>query len=90
MAAKQVLNKIREDLDALVGEKIRVKANRGRKKVDQQEGVLEKTYPHIFLIRVLDQPGQERLVSYSYTDILTSSVELEVHRETEEIEGALS
>lgn len=82
LAAKRVLSDIKRDLDGLIGEKIRLRANRGRRKVDEREGVLEKTYPHIFVIKLDDEeqaPG--RRVSFSYTDILTETVELEVCRE---------
>ncbi len=79
MAAKSVLEDIKKELDSHVGEKIRVKANKGRKKIDEKEGILEKTYPHIFVVKI--DEGQvdertERRVSYSYTDVLTETVEL--------------
>jgi uncharacterized protein Veg len=76
LAAKSVLEDIRRELDTHVGEKIRVKANKGRKKIDEKEGVLEKTYPNIFVIRIEEGSISERRVSYSYADVLTETVEL--------------
>lgn len=76
MAAKSVLEDIKRELDSHVGEKIRVKANKGRKKVDEKEGILEKTYPHIFVVKVEEGQLSERRVSFSYTDVLTETVEL--------------
>ncbi len=73
--------RIKEDLESLVGEKIRLKANKGRRKVDEREGVLEKTYQNIFVVKLEEK--QERRVSYSYTDILTETVELVVCRSEE-------
>ncbi|MCY0881370.1 MAG: Veg family protein, partial [Firmicutes bacterium] len=52
MAAKSVLDDIKRELESHVGERIRVKANKGRKKIDEKDGVLEKTYPHIFVVKL--------------------------------------
>jgi uncharacterized protein Veg len=76
VAAKSVLDEIKKELDLHVGERIRVKANKGRKKIDEKEGILEKTYPHIFVVKIEEGHLSERRVSYSYTDVLTETVEL--------------
>lgn len=77
MASRSVLVDIKRDLEAYVGEKIRLRANKGRKKVIEREGVLEGTYPNIFIVR-LEEADSERRVSYSYADLLTEAVELVV------------
>lgn len=77
MSGKKVLADIKRDLEPFVGNKIRLRANRGRKKVIEKTGVLESTYPNIFVIR-LDEKQLERRVSYSYADILTDTVQLTV------------
>lgn len=78
MAAKKVLTEIKADLDAYVGKKIRLKANRGRKKVVERVGVLEKTYPNIFVVKIDERRSSPRRMSFSYSDILTETVELSV------------
>lgn len=75
MASRSVLVDIKRDLETFVGEKIRLRANKGRKKVVEREGVLEGTYPNIFIVR-LEEADSERRVSYSYADLLTEAVEL--------------
>ncbi len=72
-----VLDRIREDLGGFVGKAIRIKANRGRKKIFEVEGVLEQTYPKVFVVRFKERQI-ERRVSYSYADLLTQAVELSV------------
>ncbi|WP_341540151.1 Veg family protein [Hydrogenispora ethanolica] len=72
-----VLDRIREDLGGFVGEAIRIRANRGRKKIFEVEGVLEQTYPKVFVVRFKERQI-ERRVSYSYADLLTQAVELTV------------
>lgn len=85
MAAKEVLATIRQDLEARVGQKIKLRANRGRKKIIEKVGILEKTYPNIFIIRLEEQKSPERRISFSYTDVLTDTVELMVEGEEGDI-----
>lgn len=72
------LTQIRGDLENYVGSRIRLKANRGRRKTIIREGVLEKTYPHVFTVKLDDDKSSIPRVSYSYADILTEAVELTV------------
>jgi uncharacterized protein Veg len=64
-------------MDGHVGEKVLLKANSGRRKVVVKEGILEKTYPSIFVVRIEGSDNTSRTVSYSYSDILTQNVQLE-------------
>lgn len=84
MAPKSVLADIKRDLETHVGAKIRLKANKGRKKVLEREGVLESTYPNIFVVQLTEGDQGGRRVSYSYTDLLTETVELVVCGDTGE------
>jgi uncharacterized protein Veg len=77
LLAKKVFADIKRDLEPFVGNKIKLKANRGRKKIIEKVGVLESTYPNIFVIR-LDEKQIERRVSFTYADILTDTVQLTV------------
>lgn len=70
-----VLDRIREDLDVFVGKPIRIKANRGRKRIFEVEGILEQTYPKVFVVSFKERQV-ERRISYSYADLLTKAVEL--------------
>lgn len=72
-----VLSKIKEDLEGHVGERIRVKANKGRKRIIEREGTLEKTYPNLFVVK-LDEDQHNRRVSFTYADVLTEVVEITV------------
>ncbi len=74
--AKKVLNNIKQDLETYVGKRIRLKANRGRKKVVENVGVLEKTYPNIFVVKLDEKQSTVRRVSFCYSDVLTETVEL--------------
>lgn len=76
MNGKEILNAIKREIDGHVGEKVMLKANGGRKKIMVKEGILEKTYPNIFIVRVKGKCNDERTISYSYSDILTETVQL--------------
>ncbi|MGE5529166.1 MAG: Veg family protein [Patescibacteria group bacterium] len=77
MAEGNVLSRIRADLEGMVGKPIRLKANRGRKRVLEVDGILEQTYPNVFVVRWNDRQT-ERRISYNYADLLTKEVELSV------------
>jgi len=65
---------IKKYLEAHIGEKVTLKANGGRKKIFVDSGVLEGVYPSIFVVRL--ETGGQRTVTYSYSDILTKTVQL--------------
>lgn len=75
MAVKKTLEAIRRNLNNHVGERVRVRSSEGRRRTLEREGILEKTYPSIFVIRLGESDG--RYVSWSYTDVLTDSVVIE-------------
>ena len=72
-----VLEKIRKDMDSFVGQEVSIKANTGRKKVFQVNGILEQTYPKVFVVKFRERQV-ERRVSYSYADLLTEAVEITI------------
>ena len=72
------LNKIRKDLEGCIGKDVILKANKGRKKTTVNKGVLESAYPNLFVVKVCNEYDSSRMVSYTYTDVLTSTVEVTV------------
>lgn len=78
MNSPRAISEIKKDLEFFVGSKVRLKANRGRNRIIEREGVLESIYPNIFVIR-LNERKIERKVSYTYADVLTETVELFVY-----------
>lgn len=76
MRGKEVLCSIKNDIDGHIGEKVLLKANNGRRKVVVREGILERTYPNIFVVKVEGLDKTVRMLSYSYSDILTQNVQI--------------
>ena len=72
----EVVGRIRMDLEALMGTRMKLKANVGRSKIVEREGVLEQTHPALFVVKVEEKRDRTARVSYSYVDVLTGTVEL--------------
>ena len=85
MRRNDSLDRIKKDIEKCIGKKVRLKANKGRKKTFVKEGILESTYPSIFVIKFDTDQAFTRRVSYSYSDILTETVELTVCGENRKI-----
>jgi uncharacterized protein Veg len=50
-----------------------------------KEGILENTYPSIFVVRFENDYEATRRVSFSYTDVLTKAVEIVVCKDNRKI-----
>ena len=71
--------RVRSSVDQNIGNKVKIRANRGRHKIDVKEGIIRETYPSIFLVEVenkLDDTTQK--ISFSYTDVLTKDVQMQL------------
>lgn len=69
------ITSLKTDINEMVGQKIIIKGSLGRCKTFEKEATIEKTYPNIFVIKYEEE---NRNVTYSYTDILTRTVEVDV------------
>ena len=67
---------IKKDLEGCIGKRVILRANKGRKKTTVREGVLESAYPNLFVVRMSNEYDSIRRVSYTYSDVLTSTVEV--------------
>ncbi|MGX7394308.1 MULTISPECIES: Veg family protein [Carnobacterium] len=70
------LASIKEKLDLKLGKKIMLTAQVGRKKKTERKGTLTETYPSVFVVELDQEENAFERVSYSYTDVLTQSVEI--------------
>ena len=51
MQQKDIMN-VRRAVDANIGRRVRVRANKGRHKYSVAEGVIQESYPSIFTVRI--------------------------------------
>ena len=75
MICKSDIASLKTDIFEKVGQKIIVKGSLGRSKAFEKEATIEKAYPNIFVVRYEEN---DRNVTYSYTDVLTRTVEVDV------------
>ena len=75
MICRSDIANLKTDILEKVGQKIIVKGSLGRSKSFEKEGIIEKAYPNIFVVKYEEN---ERNVTYSYTDVLTRTVEVDV------------
>ncbi|GAB4277391.1 MAG: Veg family protein [Coriobacteriia bacterium] len=81
--AVDVVSRIRSDLENMMGDRMRLKANLGRSRIVERVGTLEEIHPSLFVVSVEEKRNRKARVSYSYADVLTGTVQL-IHPETEE------
>ena len=75
MICKSDIANLKTDILEKVGQKIIVKGSLGRSRTFEKEATIEKAYPNIFVVRYEEN---NRNVTYSYTDVLTRTVEVDV------------
>ncbi len=71
-----VVDQIHDALAELVGERLHVRANMGRSKIMESEGVITQVHPQLFIMEVDRKRGRKVRQSYQYVDILTGMVEI--------------
>ena len=69
------ITNLKTDITEKIGQKIIVKGTLGRSRFFEKEATIEKTYPNLFIVKYDDE---QRNVTYSYKDVLTRTVEVDV------------
>lgn len=71
-----IVDSIHDTLDDFVGKRIKVRANMGRSKIVENEGILTQVHPRLFILEVERKRGAKARHSFQYADILTGMVEV--------------
>jgi len=71
------IDSIRAKINELVGKNIYMEVCRGRKRVNKYTGVIENTFPSVFVVRLTDGCKAVSSLSYSYSDVLCGDVVIE-------------
>lgn len=74
------IEKVRASVHQQCGSKVLIQLDRGRNKVDIQEGVIQNAYPSVFTVLVNDEEHQNppQLLSFSYSDIITRDIRMKL------------
>ena len=73
MVSKDSLLKIKKEVETYIGQEILVKANVGRNKCVCRRGVVDSTYPNLFVVK---ESQTDNKLSYSYADLVTNNLQL--------------
>ena len=68
---------IKNKIDELVGKNIYMEVCRGRKKIHRYMGVVESTFPSVFVVRLIEGDTLNPSLSCSYSDVLCGDVIIE-------------
>ena len=68
------IEKIKNDIEDIKGKKRTFRFNGSRNQIEEFSGTIENVYNYIFLVKIDNE--NESLRSFSYTDILTESLEI--------------
>ena len=71
-----LVDSIHDTLNEFVGQRLKVRANMGRSKIVESEGVLTQVHPRLFVMEVDRKRGRTARQSYQFVDVLTGTVEL--------------
>ncbi len=78
MKRSDALAAIRSEVEENIGKKVQLSADKGRKKIVTRVGYIENAFPNIFTVRVSNEYDESLTLSYTYSDILTSTVKMKV------------
>ncbi len=79
MATRETLMKIRENVESCIGQKVLLQTNKGKRKAKTSEGILSEVYNNVFIVKVDNGSTKSRKMSFSYSDILTETVEVTLY-----------
>ena len=60
-----------EEIERLKGSSISMEINKGRRKIEKYQGIIENVYPSIFTVNI---GNDKNPLSYSYTEVLCGDV----------------
>lgn len=75
MICRHDISNLKTDINDMIGQKIIVKGSLGRSKEFAKEGTIEKAYSNLFVVKYEEN---DRTASYTYTDLLTRTVQVDV------------
>ncbi|MDO5714162.1 MAG: Veg family protein [Tissierellia bacterium] len=82
---------IKRELSHHIGKEVILKADKGRKRIITKRGILESVYPSLFVVNINnDEAKGSRTVSYTYSDVLTSTVQITILDDDASLEQKIS
>ena len=72
------IHRVRASIFQQLGNKVLIQLDRGRHRIEYQQGVIQDAYPSVFtiLVHYEKEENPPRLLSFSYADVLTKDVRM--------------
>ena len=86
--AREDVLRIKQELTENIGERVKISAVKGRKRIVVRYGVILSTYRSIFTVTlesISEFAESDRTVSFNYSDLLTRAIGIHVIRTGKEI-----
>lgn len=71
----RTLSSIKDQIISYKGQLVRCRMSKGRNRIEETEGIVMEVYPKLF---TLYNESRASTISFSYAEVLTREVELEV------------
>ena len=79
-AQQATINRVRASVLQQLGSKVLFQLDRGRHRVELQEGIIQGVYPSVFTILVNDnnEDNPPQILSFCYADILPRNIRMKL------------
>lgn len=78
MKRSEALTAIKNEVESNIGKKVQLRADKGRNKIVTKVGYIENVFPNLFTVKVSNDFDETVTLSYTYSDILTSTVQIKI------------
>ncbi len=76
LATQKTLIEIKKSVEGCIGQRVLLRTNIGKRNAKEKKGIIQEAYPSVFIVTVNEGLQSQRSVSFSYSDILTATVEM--------------
>lgn len=67
---------VKDKLNTMQGKNVKMRVNKGRKKIEIFSAILKDLYPSVFTVQVQDDKLRQSILSYAYTEIVCGNVRI--------------
>lgn len=79
MIIRSDIESCKAKLQSMIGTRVKLISNGGRKRLIVYDGVVDNCYPNHFTVKCMrESDGKFEIVSYNYVDVLTRAVRISI------------
>lgn len=67
---------VKDKLNTMQGKNVKMRVNKGRKKIEIFSAILKDLYPSVFTVQVQDDKLRQSILSYAYTEIVCGNIRI--------------